>query len=42
MQIANELAAAAEELISIAKPKKGQIFVLGCSTDFPIVITHYF
>lgn len=33
MQIAKELAAAAEELISIAKPKKGQIFVLGCSTS---------
>ena len=33
MQIAKELATAAEELISIAKPKKGQIFVLGCSTS---------
>ena len=32
-QIANELTAAAEELIEIAKPKKGQIFVLGCSTS---------
>ncbi len=32
-QIAHELALAAEELIAIAKPKKGQIFVLGCSTS---------
>ena len=32
-QIVQELTAAAEELIEIAKPKKGQIFVLGCSTS---------
>ncbi len=32
-QVVQELTAAAEELISIAKPKKGQIFVLGCSTS---------
>ena len=32
-QIVSELTAAAEELIAIAKPKKGQIFVLGCSTS---------
>ncbi len=32
-QVVQELAVAAEELISIAKPKKGQIFVLGCSTS---------
>lgn len=28
-----ELTAAAEELIGIAKPRQGQIFVLGCSTS---------
>ena len=33
MQIAKELAAAAEELISIAKPKKGQILVVDCRTN---------
>lgn len=32
-QIAEELTAAAEELISIAKPKKRQILVVGCSTS---------
>lgn len=32
-QIVQELSAAAEELISAAKPKKRQIFVLGCSTS---------
>ena len=32
-QIVSELTLAAEELITIAKPKKGQIFVLGCSTS---------
>lgn len=31
--ILNELTEAAEELISIAKPRKGQIFVVGCSTS---------
>ncbi len=32
-EAADQLAAAAEELISIAKPRKGQIFVLGCSSS---------
>jgi len=32
-QILQELAEAAEELIAIAKPKQGQIFVVGCSTS---------
>lgn len=32
-ELARQLAAAAEELIAAAKPKKGQIFVLGCSTS---------
>jgi len=32
-QILQELSEAAEELISIAKPRKGQIFVVGCSTS---------
>lgn len=31
--ILNELTEAAEELIAIAKPRKGQIFVVGCSTS---------
>ena len=32
-QIAAEVTAAAEELIAVAKPKEGRIFVLGCSTS---------
>ena len=32
-ELAAQLADAAEELIAAAKPKKGQIFVLGCSTS---------
>lgn len=31
--IAEQIAEAAEELIDIAQPKQGQIFVLGCSTS---------
>lgn len=31
--IAEQIASAAEELIAIAQPKPGQIFVLGCSTS---------
>ena len=31
--IVNELTAAAEELISVAQPRQGQIFVVGCSTS---------
>ena len=31
--IVSELAAAAEELISVAQPRQGQIFVVGCSTS---------
>lgn len=31
--ILNQLKEAAEELIEIAKPRKGQIFVVGCSTS---------
>ena len=31
--IVNELTAAAEELIGVAKPRRGQIFVVGCSTS---------
>ena len=32
-QIAAEVTAAAEELIAVARPKEGRIFVLGCSTS---------
>lgn len=32
-KIVQSLTAAAEELIAIAKPRRGQIFVLGCSTS---------
>ena len=32
-QLAAAAAAAAEELITVAQPKKGRIFVLGCSTS---------
>lgn len=32
-EIIKQLVGAAEELISIAQPKQGQIFVLGCSTS---------
>lgn len=32
-QAVQQLTAAAEELIAIAKPRQGQIFVLGCSTS---------
>lgn len=31
--IAEQIAMAAEELIAVAQPKQGQIFVLGCSTS---------
>ena len=31
--IVRELTAAAEELIGVAKPRRGQIFVVGCSTS---------
>ena len=31
--ICQQLAAAAEELIAIAQPRQGQIFVVGCSTS---------
>ena len=31
--IVKELTAAAEELISVAQPRRGQIFVVGCSTS---------
>ena len=31
--IVNELTAAAEELIGVAQPRRGQIFVVGCSTS---------
>ncbi len=33
IKLATDVAAAAEELIGAAKPKKGRIFVLGCSTS---------
>lgn len=31
--IASQVADAAKELVEIAKPKKGQVFVIGCSTS---------
>ncbi len=32
-EVVNELTSAAEELIATAKPRKGQVFVVGCSTS---------